>query len=629
MLKRFDKYLLLLFIFSLFYSFYISRDWFSSDCTTTTLGDLETHYYIYSALGKQLFEYHWIYPVDFSITNVGAFIYRYSPFPYLFPYIFYPFFGQRLSFMLTYILSFSFVPITFYIFLKSIIKKERLAFIVSWLLFVSPTLNVQFSIFGSYHTIFALNFFFLGLAYLFRYSVKPLKRNLNMFMLFSFLTFISHIFTAIFYFFILIVYSIVSKKYKILIVSLVVLLISSFYYIPLIYDKLFFNTFGAKSPNPGLIGVINEMFSFVPKEYSFRSDYNYGPFIISGAGIAMLYYFFNYWRTRKKKKEVDNFFFSISIVSMVALFLLSYVSLFRDSFPNERVGFYLQVFFYINIAIVLSNKKIYYFLFFILLVLGFILTTTKLEYILKIIPLLSLLIFDRKLFKFKLKFSDFISLILLIVLIIPIMLLFNETNVLPRIWCYHFFPTDFIGPQDVYISDLEGGFGFHVTYGAKMAFAPGSMKGVYSMLSNLSTPYYYRRLGVTKIFLFRKSEELTKEFGEPLMFLISRRGITGYIYVYILNDSYSFDSIDIVNPGHIIVDTNGGKELPISYHPFWKSDDAKLYNDNGFITLDTDKERINLVFDTKLFWISDLITIMSLLSFALLRERFYLFVGAK
>lgn len=615
-----NVYLIILIIVSLTFSIITGMEWFNKDCTSTTIGDLETHYTFYKMFGNQLLNYKKINPIDFQISAPSNFAYRYSFVVYLIPYILYPLtFNLRNSFILTHLIFYALSSISLYLLLKNLTKNNFSSFFISFLFLISPTLNVQFSIFGSYHTLVSLNFLLLSLNFLTSYEKKPSKKNLILLLVFSFLCAITHIFTFAIYLLILATYLILKKDIKLTSYLILLLICTSYYYIPLVYDKFFVSGFSQSSENPGIIGTINSFFSFVPSTYTWLSDFNYGPFIFMLALISTFLVFFSFNKKKILIKKNINKIVIVLVITQIILFLIfSYLPLFRDSVPNERIGFYLQVLFYLIIGYVFSKLELNLFIPLLLILIGGVLTPNKELYISSLTPLLIItlicLIISKK---YYLKLKHLPSLFFISLLLLPSTNLFNETNVIPRVWCYSFpeSASNLMNSSSVYFTNMEGHSTLANFYGSRMGKGMGSAGSSSLNLDyrteNDSVLENLKLAGITEIVTLNDYEHLKLWFNDYDEILVKRRGFNSKFTYYHTNFKNLHENIQVESPTHLIVNTSNMQFIPIYYHPFWESN-SEIFNQQGYIGFNSTEEIIELKFNTTLFKISNIITLISI-----------------
>ena len=186
--------------------------------------------------------------------------------------------------------------------------------------------------------------------------------------------------------------------------------------------------------------------------------------------------------------------------------------------------------------------------------------------------------------------------------------------------------------SDIYLIDLESvNWGLHDVYGSRLAKGMGHAKQKTSLnidyfSNNMSVFTSLEELGLTKLVLAGTyPSHLVDWFGAPKFATFKRRTSSYNFYFFSTGFENIYDNIEIINPARLTVNVSGMDFIPIYYHPFWQSDNAELYNNNGFIGFNSDEEFISLNFNTLLFTIGNIISILfSVLTFYLLRTDFLL-----
>jgi hypothetical protein len=418
----------------------------------------------------------------------------------------------------------------------------------------------------------------------------------------------------------------VKRDLKLIVYLILMILCTSYYFLPLLYDKLFISGFRESSANPGIIGTISSFFSFVPSDYSWENDFNYGPFIFFLALISTFLFFFSIEsKGLRINKNLNTVALIILITAYSLILLFSYFSPFRDSVPSERIGFYIQVFFYIIIGYIFSKFKLNFLAPIILIIIGAFLTPNTELYIGIFTILLLFFLFKLIIEKnFSIKFTHIIGLLFLWIILLPSVNFFNETNVIPRIWCYYF-PENLLDSNNVYLTDIESYVSFSDLYGARIGRGIGSAGGT----GNFSLDYTVNDdgvlgnlelLGITKIIAWRNYPHLNDWFQDSEDIIFGRLETDYFFTFYNTNFNNLYNNIQVLSPTHLIVNTSEMNFIPVYYHPFWTSDSA-LYDYEGYVGFDNQDELVELRFDTRLFTFSNFLSLFSFVVLLLFFNR--------
>lgn len=620
--------------FSIPFAIITISPWLSSECQMTTHGDLEDHFTMSYLIRKQLKENLTIYPITFELNPMGHYQYLYSAFPYLLPLLIEPLFSNpRSSFLIFYAISYAFVPFSLFFLLKKITKNVKASLIFSMFFLISPSLNQQFTVHGSYHTIVALNFFFLGFYFLISYCDDSSIKNLIGFVIFTFLCGITHIFTFVFYFLVSFTYLILKRNFKGILLLLLSTFAASFYYIPLIIESTLISKITRSNP-PILnffellsLGFLKFYTKYVPE-----MDYNYGPYLLILTLISLA---MNLSIKRKRgtltfalKRDIH--LFPIVFFSIMLLYMLLYqIEIIAKFTVLDRLLFYAQISFLIFACYGFSRLKENKIFFIIILITLSLLSKNLIRMLtVSFFIIFTLIFISRKFVKPKFKRDYILSSFFIFFTFLPVTGIVPSSIYNPRIWCTYV-PNinEFILPNDTYLAFSESPSAFFYNTGAKTANIIIYGRETHRGTIELKTPESFKKLkkmGVSKIiierFFFPDYEFLKKYFNYTEI-----KGITRGMFLDVF-DIYSTSfkrtenyTAEFISPIEInITKKNPNEEnvtILIYYHPLWKvSNNLEIQSDEDGLILITNSsgiESFKIWFDTKYFNIGFFISITS------------------
>ncbi len=584
-------------------AFLITAPWFDKKCTFATQGDIEGHFMTSLSFQEQLIKYGRIYPVSFKYFPLGFYHFSYSPFPFLLPLPLRLFLNPRDAFFAVYTIFFALNGFTLYLLLRRKGSASASFFFAS-LYFLSPLLNQQLSVYGSYHHIIMMPFMFMALLFSQKFIEKPSRKNALFFILFSFLAIITHFIMLVFLFIFFIVTDITKHKLKLTGLFIISALMSSFYYVPVFFQGLVINLSSHAETGIGKLLMVfshSILFPVNNGEGMGLSDYFVGPYLF----ISMIISIIVKWPVLKK----NNISLIFLAVSLILVILWSFVPFLNSSAPVDRIQFFLCLAFLLVTSFALSKK-----------IFGaeLLIVTGILALIFPVQPLLLLLLMNAIFYvveyfikrTFHLKIG--ISLIIIIVLLLSFTNLFLNTINYFRIWCISFPTTDFLHEGDIFLTPLMSSFrslGYYTNAGYGGTIGHTTLLKKLPSINDKSFISFAKLGGINRILI------LTNDKGVPFYYRIFK----SYVMVYSLTPASLNYSQTIVNPALIHIKTNmtDNVTLRIYYHPWWRafaSDGRELnVSFNGFFinVQNNGYKDFNLMFDMKYFNVGAVISTLS------------------
>ncbi len=655
LLEKIEKHKTLIFltVFSILFAFHTSKNWLQDGCIVTA-SDFEIFRSIGQVIHLQLINYHWIYPITFASAH-GATLFLYSSIPFLIPLIFTPVFSYNTSLLITHILFYSLAPVSMYILLKNTTKNEFVSLLISLYFLISPALNAQYTVYGSYHTLIALPLFFLGINSLLQYEKTKTRKNAILFALYSFLLAAVHMSTFPFYFIFAFCYAAIKKEKKILIILFLATTASAYYITPVVAQQLttISNT-EAATYKGDFIGNFNGLFFKKHTTYTTAMDFNYRPYLILSATILILISLI--------KKENNSYKISIRhLTSKIPLWILvlyitvmlrigthGYHSLLPLCF--DRYGLFAQISFLLIIGVILSKTRISLPIYLIVTSILLLISNDNARVfaaLIMIIPASYLLLsyirpkFDSdirgKIDVSKIKIKDTIIMIALILaLFYPLTGNVFASNTSPRIWCSHIpHISEIITEKDIYRDIMESHTAITTLTKAKRANSIGATdkSGIDLKLSlGLNDNRTYELLkkeGTTKIIIAifspdfkEKYAHLFKWFGEPTVIQGTRRGQPQYYLIFNTGFTSERDyDMKIITPTTLEITKNPKVDeqmIHLLYHPWWKVEGRKATlgeDEDGFTVIKNAQaiSKLRIKWDYKYFYLGWLITILSII----------------
>lgn len=644
------KTLLFLVIFSIFFAFQSSRNWLEDGCIVTA-SDFEALRTLGYFIQEQLFKYHSLYPVTFESVHGGyQFVYSYVPF--LIPAIFAPFLGIK-SHIIVYIFFYSLIPFTMYILLRNITKNEFISLLLSLYFLISNTLNVQYTVYGSYHTIIALPFMLLAINSLVNYEKTKNRKKAAQFAILSFLVGVMHLYTFIFYLFYVTLYSLVKKEKEMLMIILLVAAALSYYLIPTLGQQMIITSEAPTPKNPDLPDMVRNFdFLFFKKytNYTPEMDANYGPYLILSALLLIIISCVrrdenrSFVSSSNLRSNIPDYLLMLAISGLIWVAAYGYTS-FASAFPLERLGFFAQISFLLLIGAALSKTRINLPIFLSIASLFILASNNKTRLLAAlIIPSLYIIAsyaipkFDEELRKrtdlTKIKVKDTITIVIIVTLLFyPLTGLVFSSNTEPRFWCSTIpHAKEIITEKDIYHDSMESYSAISTQTKAKRSGGVGGVS--YHTLADpaLEDNHTYNLLKkeeVTKIIIgiysndyMEKYAHLFKWFGEPTVIQGTRRSYPQYYFVF--NTRFTNErnyKMKIITPTRIEIEKNPDADeqlIHLSYHPWWQTDSktAILSKDaDGFTVIKNSKgiSKITITWNYTYFYIGWIITILSVI----------------
>ena len=651
------KTLIFLTLFSIWFAFNSSKNWLQDGCIITA-SDFECHRTIGHFIQMQLLNYHTLYPVSFESIH-GAYAFVYSYIPYLIPLILTPILSYKTSFIMTYILFYALAPVAMYILLKNTTKNDFVSLLIPLYFLISPALNTQYTVYGSYHTILCIPFLLLGINSLIQYEKTKSKRNAIHFTIFSFMVGAIHIFTYMIYFIFTSCYSIIKKEKKLQILLLLTSTALAYYFIPVLGQQLISTSNEPLLKSGNMAENYNSLFFKKYTSYTQDMDYNYRPYLLIGAIISILIscirkeengsYKLSY---RQLKSKIPPLMIIFSLIMLILIAIHGYNS-YTTRLPLERYGLFAQISFMLIIGVALSKTRINLPLYLILSSILILLSTDKTRIATAlIIPAIYLTLsytipkFDKNTRKnidiHKIKIKDtLIATTLIILLFYPLTGLVFSSNTSPRFWCStipHI--SEIVTEKDIYHDKMESYSSISTLTKAKRSGAVGSI--AYHTKANLAlndnhTYELLKKEETTKIIIAiysndwqQKYAHLFRWFGEPTVIQGTRRNQPQYYVVFNTGFTNERDyDMKIITPTTLEITKNPQIDeqfIHLSYHPWWKTDNkqATLAKDpDGFTIIKNAHgiSKLRITWDYTYFYLGWLITILSVIALIYLIKK--------
>ncbi len=644
------KTLIFLTLFSIWFAFNSSKNWLQDGCIVTA-ADFEFFRTTGHMIHTQLLNYHALFPISFeSIHGTGSFVYSRTAF--LIPLIITPLFGYKSAFLITYILFYALIPVTVYILLKNTTKNEFASLLIALYILISPALNTTYTVYGVYHTIIALPFFFLAINSITQYEKNKTKKNIILFCIFSFLVGTMHIYTFMFYLMFAGSYILIKKEKKLFIILLLITTSVAYYYVPLGGQYLIRSENNPSSGNGDIIENYNSLFFKKYTTYTHSMDANYRPYLLIGALLSILLYSIKRDKNNHYKISIDHLKSNIPlymiILSMVILLLISlygYVS-FVSQVSFERYGLFAQISFMLIFGAALSKIRINLPIYIILASILILISTdrTRIATAL-IIPAIYLTLsytipaFDKDTRKnidiHKIKIRDtLIAATLILLLFYPLTGLIFSSNTAPRYWCStipHI--SEIITETDIHHDSIESHCSLSTLTESKRAIGIGAMpyhKTADITQDNNHTYELLKKEEATKIIFAiysndwqQKSAHLFTWFGEPMIIEGTRRDHPQYYAVFNTGFTNERDyDMKIIKPTTLEITKNPKIDeqfIHLSYHPWWTTDNKQVTlakDPDGFTIIKNANgiSKLKLKWNYKYFYLGWLITILSLIA---------------
>lgn len=643
------KILIFLTLFSIWFAFNSAKNWLQDGCIVTA-ADFEFFRTTGHLIHAQLLEYRSLFPISFeNIHGAGAFVYSCTAF--LIPLIFTPLISYESSLLITYILFYALIPPTMYILLKNTTKNEFVSLLIPLCLLISSALNTTYTVYGVYHTIIALPFFFLAINSIIQYEKNKNKKNIIQFSVFSFLVGTMHIYTFMFYFIFAASYLLIKKEKKLLIILLLIATSVAYYYVPLGGQYMLRTENTPSVKNGDIVKNFNALFFEKYTTYTPDMDLNYRSDLFIGALLSILIFSIkreqnsNYKiSTTQLKLNIPSYMIMLSLVILVMISLFGYVSLFTQV-SLERYGLFAQISFMLIIGAALSKTRINLPIYLTISLLLILLSPDNTRIVAAlIIPAIYLILsyaipaFDKDIRNnidiHKIRIKDtIISSVLIILLFYSQTSLVITSNTSPRYWCStmpHI--SEIITEKDIYHDAIESHTALSTFTKAKRAVGIGAMTYHNAADLTLDDNHTYELLKkeeATKIIIAiysndwqQKYAHLFRWFGEPAIIQGTRRDQPQYYLLFSTGFTNERDyDMKIITPTTLEITKKPEVDeqfIHLSYHPWWKIDNSKATlekDQDGFTIIMNSKgiSNLTITWNYTYFYIGWIITIISIM----------------